>query len=399
MRCLKHDLRLSRGLMAACLLAGLAAAAHAWEGFDHETWREIAQPEPPRLQTPQAGRLDLAPLLLADGGTTISTADQWEEKRQRLRATLQAVIGEPTNLEPVAPEAHEVDRHADPDFERIHLMIDADSDGGRIPAYLFLPLPAAQAPLPAVIVLHQTVAQGKEEPAGVNMSYDLNFAEDLARRGLITIAYDAPGFGERIPPGTDPYHNSHEFFRRHPDWSVLGRMNWDFSRIVDFLQTRPEVDPERIAVIGHSHGAYGGVMGAVFDPRVCAVVASCGINTFRADPTPWRWSHATPLLPRLGFFTDDIRTAPFDWHEVLACLAPRPFFYFGTLADDIFPNTDGLRDVFEQVRGVYALYDAPALLRLYLVDGPHSFPPDRQNLAYDWLERTLGVKGEPAHSP
>lgn len=212
------------------------------------------------------------------------------------------------------------------------------------------------------------------------------FAKELVERGMICIAPDAIGFGERIRPGGQPYDNSMEFYRKHPKWSFFGKMNWDVSRVIDYLETLDYIDTARIGIIGHSHGAYGSIMATVFDPRIGLCVASCGYTTLRTDPAANRWSHLTALLPRVGFYVDDIKQAPFDWHEIAACIAPRPYFNWATLNDDIFPETDNLADVYKQLEGVYALYGKPEDFTGMLVPGKHRFPPEGREAAYAWIE-------------
>ena len=123
-----------------------------------------------------------------------------------------------------------------------------------------------------MIVLHQTVGQGKDEPAGIQGSPELAFAAELVERGWICLVPDVVGFGERTPPGARPYTGAMDFYKRHPNWSFFGKMVWDFQRMVDYLLTLPEVDPYRIGSIGHSHGAYGTIICTIFEPRVSAAV-------------------------------------------------------------------------------------------------------------------------------
>jgi len=246
--------------------------------------------------------------------------------------------------------------------------------------------------MPTMIVLHQTVAQGKDEPAGIKGNAEMAFGVELAQRGFICLIPDAVGFGERIPPQTNPYHNAQEFYRKHPQWSFFGKMIWDVQRMMDWLATLPETDRYRIGCIGHSHGAYGTVMCAIFEPRISAAVASCGFTTLRKDPNPDRWSHLTPLLPKLGFYLKNIDEVSLDWHEIIACLAPRPYFNWATLDDKIFPNTQNLKNIFDDLREVYSLYGAADYLSGHLVPGDHSFPPHARELAYQWLNRHLAPR-------
>jgi dienelactone hydrolase len=143
-----------------------------------------------------------------------------------------------------------------------------------------------------MICLHQTVAQGKKEPCGIEGSQDLAFALQLVRRGYVCIAPDMIGFGERIPAGTQPYHDSTAFYKKYPNWSFMGKMVRDARRAVDVLVQTKGVDPKRLGAIGHSLGAEEALMLAAFDERIGATVASCGYATFAAETNRLRWARA-----------------------------------------------------------------------------------------------------------
>lgn len=396
-------------MLGLALMAALPVAeAPAWDGFVWETWKEITQVEKPEIDSPQAGLKDLVPLGVKEGpgSEPIRTIAEWEAKRDRILDVLRAMIGEPTDLVRVPPYAQILAEEDAGSYTRRRIRIAADSEDW-IPAYLLLPKNLPSGPNPTMIVLHQTVSQGKDEPAGIEGSPEMAFAAELVERGFICLVPDVIGFGERTPEGAPPYDGAHDFYRRHPNWSFFGKMIWDFQRMVDYLETLPEVDPRRIGSIGHSHGAYGTIMCSIFEPRISAAVASCGFNTLRTDPDPNRWSRLTALLPRLEYFVDSIETAPYDWHEIVACMAPRPFFNWATLEDDIFPNTQNLEWIYRELDGVYALYGAKGDFQGRLVPGAHRFPKEGREEAYGWLEhhlpkrpnldlhrRTLPVTGE-----
>ncbi len=382
----------------------VAAPIRAWEGHDWNQWREATGVQKPAIQSPQAGQTGLVPLLRSTGPDSplIDTIHDWEAKRDRILGVLSHFFGEPTDLKPPDPQADTLDEKDCGDYIRRHVRIRSEPDDW-IPAYLLLPKPIPTAPRPTMIVLHQTVAQGKDEPCGVNdraKEYpELALALELVRRGYICLAPDMIGFGERIPPGAQPYQTAREFYRRHPHWSFFGKMVWDVQRIVDWLGTVPQVDERRIGIIGHSHGAYGAIMGAAFEPRISAVVASCGFTTLRADPAPNRWSHLTPLMPRLGFYMDDIKQAPFDWHEIIACLAPRPYFNWARSDDSNFQHIENFGEIFDQLRQVYGLYGSADELEGRITPGPHGFPKEGREAAYAWLDQHLPPRPDPKFKP
>ncbi|MHC4673543.1 MAG: alpha/beta hydrolase family protein, partial [Planctomycetota bacterium] len=231
------------------------------------------------------------------------------------------------------------------------------------------------------------------EPCGIEGKEDLALALQLVRRGYVCIVPDMLGFGERIPPGEQPYADSIKFYRKHPKWSFMGKMIWDISRVIDYLEQLPYVDPLQIGCIGHSHGAYTTLFATAFEPRISLAIASCGFTTFRDDPQIERWSHLTALIPQLGIYLPKVDQIPFDWHHICSLIAPRPMFVWYGLHDDIFPNTDKLDTLFQDLRTVYGLYGAADDLVWHAFDGPHSFPDIGRETAYRWLERRLFPTG------
>lgn len=391
--------------LVACLAVPIPSAA--WPGHDWEQWRDVTTWSPPDVRTAQAGR-NLPVLLLQgeQGGDDLNGIRAWEERRARYADAIQRILGSPTGLErptasgPTAtPIEVKVIREEElEDHVRRHIRIRTEPDDW-IPAYLLVPRPMPTTPVPAMICLHQTVARGKEEPCGIKGDPDMAFALELVRRGFVCIAPDVIGFGERIPPGTQPYHNSLEFYRRHPGWSFMGKMIWDVGTLIDYLETLPFVDPLQIGSIGHSHGAYGTLFAAAFEPRIALAVASCGFTTFRQDPSPERWSHATALIPQLGMYLPDVEQIPFDWQHICALIAPRPLFVWYATRDSIFPETENLGALFRDVQTVYGLYGAADDLAWHAYEGAHRFPDEGRKRAYDWLEDRLFRVGDLGRMP
>jgi dienelactone hydrolase len=313
----------------------------------------------------------------------------WETQRGDIAFTIQQVLGAPSGLEPAPCEVQELGSEDLGGHTRRHLRIRSEPEDW-IPAYLLVPKQLGAPRVPAMICLHQTVAQGKDESCGVKGDAELAFAVELVKRGYVCLAPDVIGFGERIAPGRQPYDNSIAFYRKHPNWSFLGKMVWDVGRVVEYLETLSFVDAKKIGCIGHSHGAYGTLFAAAFEPRIVAAVASCGFTTFRSDPQPDRWSHLTALLPQLGCYLPDVANIPFDWHHVLALIAPRDLFVWYTTKDAIFPRTENLDGLLRDVQGVYRVCGREAALTWQSSDGPHQFPRMWRETAYHWLDTAFG---------
>jgi len=379
------------------LVAALAVSVEAWPGHDWEVWRQTTQWTLPDLKTDQKGRRDLAPLLETAGADgkqgRIDEIRGWEARRSAMAGVVGRILGEPNSLKKPTLECQFLGEEVLSDHIRRHIRIRSEPDDW-IPAYLLLPREMPPGRLPTMICLHQTVPQGKLEACGIKGSEDLAFALELVRRGYVCIAPDVIGFGERIPLGEQPYHNSIAFYKRHPRWSFMGKMIWDVSRVIDYLETLPCVDPLMIGSIGHSHGAYGTLFAAAFEPRISLAIASCGFTTFRSDPSPQRWSHGTALIPQLGMYLPDAAKIPFDWQHICAMIAPRSLYVWYTTKDSIFPKTENLEGLFGDVRGVYGLYGASDELCWKSMDAEHRFPKEAREAAYGWLSERFFRVGD-----
>jgi pimeloyl-ACP methyl ester carboxylesterase len=165
---------------------------------------------------------------------------------------------------------------------------------------------------------------------------------------------------------------------------------WNHMRCVDFLRSLPEVDGERIGAIGHSLGGHNSMFLAVFDDRVKCVVSSCGFCSFprymKGDLTGW--SH-DGYMPRIRTeFGRDPAKMPFDFTEVVAALAPRPFLACAPVGDTNF-DIQGVKDCLAAARPVYDLLGADDHLKAVHPECGHDFPQATRLAAYEWLDRWL----------
>lgn len=272
---------------------------------------------------------------------------------------------------------------------KIRFRVDGDDGRGGddyVPAWLLLPDPPADARAPAMLCLHQTNAVGKDEPAGLGGLPDLAYARELVLRGYVCLVPDYPRFGE--------YAWAAEL---EGTGYASGSMKavWNNVRGVDLLASLGEVDASRIGVIGHSLGGHNAIFTAAFDPRLRAVVSSCGFTPFpdyyRGDLTGWTSRTYMPRIRRV--WGGDPARVPFDFPEVIASLAPRGFFANAPVNDDNF-DVAGVRRAFAEARPIFDRHrtadrgNADPLVLLSPEAG-HSFPESQRLEAYAWLDGML----------
>jgi dienelactone hydrolase len=311
----------------------------------------------------------------------VKTAADWEIRRGHILAHLQEVMGPLPGKERRCPlEVKVLETHRERGLVRTKLTF-ASEPGDRVPAWLLVPdpQPASKNRRPAMLCLHQTVAIGKNEPAGLGSNPDLAYARELAERGYVAIAPDYPRFGEYQ---CDVYAMGYA--------SASMKAIWNNIRAIDLLSERADVDADRIGAIGHSLGGHNAIFTALFEPRIQAVVSSSGFNAFphyfKGDIAGWSHKGYMPRLrDRYGL---DLRRVPFDFPELIAALAPRALFTNSPLHDSNFA-VEGVRVCLDSARPVYSLLGAPDDLQAVHPDAAHSFPAPARQSAYAFLDRFL----------
>ncbi len=179
---------------------------------------------------------------------------------------------------------------------------------GDVPAFLLVP-DGADRPLPAVVVHHQHHGEwhvGKSEVAGLAGDPLQAFGPTLARRGLVVLAADAPGFEDRRPsgPGTDPRgeDDRYRYLNEMGHRLVAGRLLMttvlrDSAAALAALSAHPAVDPDAVGVAGHSMGGTTTLFHAALDGRVRFAAVSGAACTYRrrlADGTAIELASAIP---------------------------------------------------------------------------------------------------------
>lgn len=276
-------------------------------------------------------------------------------------------------------------------YTRRHLTFVVEK-GDRLPGYLLIPHGPDGKPtrekLPAMVCLPGSGEPGKDTVSGLIADTGRAYAHELAQRGYVTLALDYPLRHTREYK-TDPYGMG------YASATMKGVVN--HRRGVDLLASLPFVDAERIGVIGHSLGGHNALFLASFDPRVRAVVSSCGFNVFakhnKGDVRAWSSLYYMPRIKTV--YKDDPKQIPFDFTEVLAGLAPRPVFVNAPLYDLPDFEVSGVRDCIEAAMPVYRdLFKAGDRLVVRYPDAGHAFPVEVRVEAYDFLDRHLRRESE-----
>ncbi len=305
-------------------------------------------------------------------------AKEWVVRRERILANVQLVMGPLPDERDKVPLDVKVSEVVElPHYIRKKLTFAVEKDD-RVPAYLLIPK-RREGKLPGVLVLHQTIAIGKGEPAGLGTQENKRIGVHLVERGFVCLCPDYPSFGE--------YRYD---FAKSKYKSGSMKAIWNNRRALDLLASLPEVDAERLGCIGHSLGGHNTMFTALFDSRIKACVSNCGFTSFSkyygGKLKGWTSARYMPLIAsKYGMKPDKM---PFDFPELVSALAPRAFLAVAPLHDDNF-EVSGVRDCIAAARPVYDLLHAKEKLKAHYPDCKHDFPAESRKIAYEWLDRWL----------
>ena len=316
-----------------------------------------------------------------------TSVSEWEITKEAIKKRVWALLGDMPEPVPVNPVINDVVDEGS--YTRIHLTY-SSYDEDIVTAYLLKPNDLETGKkYPAIIAMHPTAAEGKDVSAGLCGKPGRQYGKELVERGYIVLVPDIFAAGERIPAGGKDYETEF-FYDRYPDWSAMGKMLYDHMQGVDYLAALVEVDSSKIGAIGHSLGGHNAFLLAAFDERIKASVSSCGLTSIIDDPDVFRWSRKEWFVyfkTLKDYFCKGY--SPFEFHEILALIAPRAFFNWTAKDDHIFPHWKGVPEIEKRVKEVYRVYGAESEMCFELGTGGHNFPDDIRVKAYEFLDKRL----------
>jgi dienelactone hydrolase len=211
--------------------------------------------------------------------------------------------------------------------------------------------------------------------------------DELAKRGYVVFATDALGWGDR---GTMTYDMQQalaaNFF--HLGSSLAGLMALEDTRAAAFLASLPEVNPQQVAAVGFSMGAFRAWQAAALSDAITATVAVNWMATTEGLMVPGNnqlrgGSAWTMLHPGMQRFL--------DYPDVASLAAPKPMLMLAGEQDTLFP-LESVHAAFAKMGAVWGAWKAADKLTTKFWPGGHVFEQDQQVFAYDWLDRLWGVQ-------
>ena len=320
----------------------------------------------------------------------VKTLAEWKMKRLQILDGMQKAMGLlPDRTKLPALNINILDSIKEEGYTRYAINFTVEQNE-LLPAYLYVPLPKGiPKKLPAMLVLHETDPLGKKALSGISSSPNKAYAKELAQRGYVVIAPDYPGFGDM-----EDYNFEKDRYQSGTMKAIFNHM-----RCIDLLQARKDVDPKRTGVLGHSLGGHNALFVAAFDTRIKVIVSSCGWTLFDYYNNgkqntntlgPWAQEVYMPFIR--DKYNLDASKLPFDFDEIIAALAPRPFFSNSPLNDANF-DVNGVKKGIANASSVYRFFNAAQNLQVRYPGSGHDFIPEVRLEAYQFIDKAL------KHSP
>ncbi len=314
---------------------------------------------------------DTAPLDLAT----------WQQRRTVLRSELQAAWGGfPEH--PAALEASVLEVLDRPDY-RIEKIIFQTFPGIWMTANAWIPKTSGRHA--AVLCVHGHWPGAKQDP------HVQARCAGLAKLGFFVLAVDAFGAGERaIGKALGEYHGEMAAATLWPVGLPLsGLQVYENLRAVDYLITRPEVDPERIGITGASGGGNQSMYAGAWDERLKAVVPVCSVGNYQA------YLGAAccmcEVVPGALTFTEEA--------EVLALVAPRALMVVSATRDAFQFSVQEARKSIEAAQPVFQLYDRASALQHAVFESGHDYNQPMREAMYGFMALHLQQQGDGSPIP
>jgi dienelactone hydrolase len=288
-----------------------------------------------------------------------------------------------------------------------------------------------QGKLPGVLALHchsgqyvwgheKAISSPNDPPALLEFrdrTYGRPYAEVLAKRGFVVIVIDAFYFGERrlraedLNPATAPgdarealrtlgglekgsrewlaavnrvcgqyeHLTAKTIFAAGASWP--GMLVWDEMRTVDYLCRRPEVDAKRIGCVGLSIGGIRTAHLIAADPRIKVACVTGWMPEFAHLLRNYIRSH-TWMIYVPGLYRS------LDLPDAAALIAPGALLVQQCSRDNLYPMS-AMQGGVDKLKQIYAKAGIPERFRGSFHDEPHSFRPEMQDEAFEWIAKFI----------
>ncbi|MBL9136790.1 MAG: acetylxylan esterase [Verrucomicrobiales bacterium] len=308
----------------------------------------------------------------------LDTLEAWEARRRILRQELLEMLGlwpMPTRTDLRATVTGTLDGE-DIVVEKLHFQ---SLPGLYVTANLYRPK-TPTGPLPAILY---ACGHAQVKTNGVscgNKTFYQHHGIWFARHGYVCLLIDTLQLGE-IEGDHHGTYRLGQWWWNSRGYTPAGVEAWNAIRALDYLESRPEVDRQRMGMTGRSGGGSYTWTTAALDDRIRVAAPVAGITDLENQVVDGVIEGHCDCM----FF---VNTHRWDFGLNAALLAPRPLLIVNTDADSIFP-LNGVQRVHAQVKRIYELHHATTNLGLVIAPGGHADTQDLQVPVFRWFNRHL----------
>jgi len=319
----------------------------------------------------------------------ITTPDQVHARQKQMRAKWLAAVGPFPEKTPLNPR---ITGTLDRDGYRVEKVVYESRPNHHVTACLYVPT-RGKPPFPAIL---NPSGHNRDAKAGGG---NQQVAQLAVRFGFVALSYDPIGQGERIQTldargkplmwGTTE-HTQVDIGARLVGLCTAHYRVWDGVRSLDYLLSRPEVDPRRIGVTGCSGGGTMTAYLLATDPRFVVGAPSCYITSLERLFATIGPQDGEQNIPNQ--VADGIEHA-----DYLTMHAPNPRLVLAASRD--FFDQAGTWATFREAKRLFAILGFSERMDICEVPGGHGYPRLQREAMIRWMRRWLQGVDEPVTEP
>ncbi len=313
-----------------------------------------------------------APLALTYKPANKKATEAWQKK---LRAKITELIGGfPKTKSPLNPTTLEVRDF--PTYRREKFVIETQP-GMALLGYLLTPKTGKSGPLPSMICVPGH-GRGVDDIVGIDdkgrdrtdkAGYQHDFAIQVVEAGMAAVAIEPIAFGCRRDARSAKRGLGNSACQPVAGAALLlgeTMVAWrayDVVRTIDWIESRSELDPARVGLMGISGGGTITEFTAALEPRIKAAMVSGYLNTFKDS------------IVAMSHCIDNYVPGILNWcenYDVASLIAPRPLYVESGTRDPIFP-IEASKAAFAKVKAVYTALGVPDAAQHEVFEGDHLF--------------------------
>ncbi len=290
---------------------------------------------------------------------------EWDVRKAELKRRILFAAGLTTMPEKTAMHPRFTGRLEGSDYTIEKVLLET-MPGFFLGGNLYRPKGLAGRKVPAIVHPHGHWTYGRLENQPLYSAP--TFGINMAKQGYVVFAYDMIGYN-------DTSQMNHRFTgKREQLWQFtpLGLQLWNSIRVVDFLDTLPDVDPKRIGVTGASGGATQTFFLDAVDDRIAAASPVNMVSLIMQGGC------ICENAPHLRIGTNTV--------EIAALMAPRPMLVVAATGDW---TRNVPKEEFPALQQIYGLYDATGKVEAVQFDAPHNFHQPSREAVYTFFRKTL----------